>query len=98
MVVETRVNATWPKFVSGSVWQRPNELHADGASVIHSAEERSGAATSTRWVEMVLRVRLRIWSVTVVPATLTLAEIRLPGKIFSLSGRGGAGTSSYHIE
>ena len=90
------LNATVPKSASGSVRQRnPRAVARDGASAIHSADDTSGAAMTSRFVNEVLRVRFFSCTVTSVPLTVTFAEIRLPGKIFSLTGTDAAGTSSY---
>src|SRR5262249_24330711 len=94
-VAADRMNDTEPKFASGSGLQRPADVHVDGASAIHSAEVRSGAATVTRLVARVCRVLVVSWSVTWVPWTRTAAVIRSPGWILSRSGVDGAGTISY---
>jgi hypothetical protein len=46
-----------PKFESGSCAHRPAEVHADGASATHSAEERSGADIRSVFVNVVFLVR-----------------------------------------
>ena len=47
-VAEDAEKRAVPKFASGSTLQRePRESHCAGASAIHSAEVRSGAATVT---------------------------------------------------
>jgi hypothetical protein len=52
-VVEARVKDSEPKFESGSCSHRPAELHAEGASATHSADERSGAAICKVFVKVV---------------------------------------------
>jgi len=50
-------NVTEPKFVSGTVRQKPATVHSDGASAIHSADVRSGDAICRCLVKNVCRVR-----------------------------------------
>jgi hypothetical protein len=91
-----RVNVTVPKFASGTIVHRPPEVHADGASAIHSAELRSGAATCSAFVKLVLRVRFLIWTSTVVPLTFTDVVIWSPALTFSGTSTADAGRISYH--
>ena len=51
------VIAAEPKSASGSVWQSVAELHADGASTIHSAEVVSSTVARSRLVNERWRVR-----------------------------------------
>jgi hypothetical protein len=95
-VAAMRVNVTEPRFASGSGRQNPRALHWAGASKIHSAEDRSGAAKVSRFVTLVRRVRFSSWRSTFVPETFTEAVIVSPGTIFSRSSTGGAGTGSSH--
>ena len=90
--------STEPKFASGNVVQRPEPLHADGASATHSAEDRSGAAIFSFLFTTVWSVRLRSRIETVLPLTVTAAETVSPGLTASLSVTGGAGRISYHAE
>src|SRR5207244_7572636 len=72
-VAEADENVTVPNFVSGSGLHLPKPSQPDGASAIHSAEETSGADAVSILVNVVLRVRFAIRSVTTCPATATLA-------------------------
>src|SRR5439155_23754816 len=90
------VNVTEPKFVSGTVRQKPATVHSDGASAIHSAEVRSGDAICRCLVKNVCRVRFFTCTVTSVPFTSTVDVSLSPAKIFSFSVTDVAGTSSYH--
>jgi len=92
------VNVTVPKFVKGNWVQRPDAVHADGASATHSAVEVSGFDMPSVFVNFVFRVRFLIWTVTELPLTFTDALITLPGKTLNLIGTLAAGTSSYHME
>ena len=49
-VADAPVNATVPKFASGSGRQPPRPPHDEGDSAIHSAEDVSGDATVTVFV------------------------------------------------
>ena len=91
-------NVTEPKFVRGRVRQRPDLPQTDGASAIHSAEERSGSASTVRCVKRVCRVRFVIWRMTSVPRTSTAPVIVSPGATFRRIVTGGAGTISYQSE
>jgi len=82
--------------VSGSGRHRPVRSQAEGASAIHSAADTSGAAIRSFFVNSVCLVMLRNRIETVLPVTVTLAEIVSPARIFNLMGTGAAGTSSYH--
>ena len=90
-------NATVPKFASGSVWQPPTP-QVDGASAIHSADERSGADIRNRFPKAVWRVRFLILIVTILRLTATAAAILSPGLTRSFTVTGGAGSSSYQTE
>ena len=98
VVANAFVNFTVPKSVKGSWMQRPDAVHADGASATHSADEVSGVDMLSVFVNFVLRVRFLICTVTEVPVTFTEALITLPGKTLNLIGTLAAGTSSYHME
>ena len=87
---------TEPKFVSGTVRQKPVTVHSDGASAIHSADDRSGVAIWRCLLKNVCRVRFFTCTSTSVPLMSTVEVILSPGKIFSLSVTEAAGTSSYH--
>ena len=87
---------TVPKSVRGDWWQSvPDVVQAEGASAIHSAEVVSGAAMWRTRLKVVLRVRLRMATVTWAPETVTEALIRSPGVTTSSIGFESAGTSSY---
>jgi hypothetical protein len=91
------VNFIVPKSVSGSTLVPPG-VSAEGASAIHSAEETSGADIVSFFVNPASVVRLVSFSVTVVPFTLTDAEILSPAETFSDVRTDAFGTSSYQAE
>ena len=74
-----------------------NQLHADGASAIHSADVRSGFANVSFFVNDVLRVRFFTCTSTVSAATtFTDVVITSPGSTFRfLTVTDASGTSSY---
>ena len=78
------MNFTVPKSVKGSWMQRPDAVHADGASATHSADEVSGVDMLSVFVNFVLRVRFLICTLTEGPVTFTDALITLPGKTLNL--------------
>jgi hypothetical protein len=97
-VANACVKETVPKFASGNGVQSPLESQDEGASAIHSADDKSGVAMRNFLMKFVRRVRFLIWSDTWVPLTLTDAVTTFPGKILYFTLTLGAGTSSYHIE
>src|SRR5436190_2303882 len=92
---EAPENVTVPKFARCSTRQSP-ALHDEGASAIHSADERSGVAILSFLEKYLPLVRFRIVTVTLLPMTVTVAEIVSPGRIVRFTSTGPAGTSSYH--
>jgi hypothetical protein len=86
---------TLPKFASDRTRQFPEEVQTEGASWIHSADERSGLAAVSSFVKTVCRVRFLSWISTEDPFTFTDAVIVFPGATLSLTLIEGAGTSSY---
>jgi energy-coupling factor transporter transmembrane protein EcfT len=77
------------------VRQKPEIVHSDGASAIHSAEVRSGSDIFRCFVKAVCRVRFFTCTSTSVPFTTTLEVIVSPGRTFSVTVTDVAGTSSY---
>ena len=92
------LNATVPKLLIGSWAHCPDELHSDGASTIHSAEETSGVRIVRVFSNVVPRVRSISAIVTCVPVTVTAASIWSPGRTVMLIVLPAAGTSSYQAE
>ena len=85
------------KRVSASCGQNPLSEHWDGASAIHSAELRSGAAI-VRWrVKTTCRVRSFTCTSTSVPLITTVDAMTSPGWIFTFRLTESAGTSSYQM-
>ena len=89
-------NDVVPKFASGSVRQRPYRPQDEGASTIHSADERPGDPIVTSVEEAVCLVRFSIRSETRAPRTSIDALTLSPGPTRSPSRTGAAGRSSYH--
>jgi hypothetical protein len=84
-------NCTSPKSASRSVEQSPRRVHTDGASTIHSAEERSGFPPARVLEARAPVVRSRIRSVTCRTPAVAEATTRSPGctAIFNVMGAAG---------
>ena len=87
------LKVTVPKSARGAIWQL-EAVQSDGASAIHSAEPVSTRGAVSVRANAVPRVRSAIRRRTRCPLTVTLAEMRSPGRTVIRIVRDGAGTSS----
>ena len=98
-VAAALLNVTLPKLVKGTTWQRPDLVQAEGASAIHSADDKSGGcATVTVFENRVRLVAFLRLNVTFDPLTRTAAVIRSPGRTFNGNRIAGAGTISHQAK